>query len=139
MFIMSIVVCLSGMATCTCMPKSTRTARAAAILFFSTMCWLALAGRNDLVDPAGERIVPAAATCNPRALGCGNQLALVVRCIRCAARSRFRKSFVPVSSIDWCISCFTCSMMSGEAGGDELHHMRAKLAGGRINNLKFFF
>ena len=47
--------------------------------------------------------------------------------------------FVPISTIDWCISGLTCSPDSGERGGHQLADVRAQLARSRIDDLKFLF
>src|SRR5438046_8059971 len=68
--------------------------------------------------------VPAAATWSP-ARSAAATSSPRVRCISMRSSLTFSQMRVPVSTMDWCNSCLTCSAMSGEAAEQVKHELRS--------------
>ena len=77
--------------------------------------FVALAGRDDLVDPAGEGMRSGGDDLEVGdLLGLRRSVRRACDASRCAILATLSQIFEPGSTIDWCISCLTCSTMSGE-------------------------
>src|SRR5690348_12473273 len=99
---------------------------------------VAFTGGNDLVDPTGKRMRASSRDLQTGALGSSDQLA--ARAVHLDAQlanvlANFR------TCLHDGLMHFVFDLFDDVRGGGgyELHHVRAKLARGGIDNLEFFF
>ena len=90
--------------------------RAGELLQFLDDVFVAFAGRDDLVDPTGKRMGAGGGDLQASALGGGHKLAARAVHFDAQLADVFADACVPVSTMDWCISLFTCSTMVRRSG-----------------------
>src|SRR6267154_594798 len=108
------------------------------LLEFFDNVLVTLAGRNDLVDATGEGVGACGGDLQSGALGGSNQFTTCAMHLDTELADVFANFR---AGLDDGLMHLVLDLFDDvrRSGGDELHHVRAELAGSGINNLKFFF
>src|SRR5258706_2538620 len=108
------------------------------LLQFFDNVLIALAGGDDLIDPARERVPAGGRDLQAGALGGGDQLAS--RAMHLDAQLAHVFANLRAGLDDRLVHLvFDLLDDVRRSGGNELHDVRAELTRGRVNDLKFFF
>ena len=130
------VVCLIGHGHMHVHAENQQGARQLLQLFNNIL--ITLSGRNYLIDPAGEGMRARSGHLQTGAFGSGHQFA--ARAMHLDAQFMHAVANIRAGLHNRLVHLVLHLFHdSGRSRGDQLHHVRTQLAGGRVDDLEFFF